>query len=73
MKLLNRGFCASSLEVCSELLCLFTRVYFLDGLRSGLNEVLSILKAKTANVSLSSIKKNGQQVTVLFFYRDEIT
>ena len=73
MKLLNRGFCASSLEVCSELLFLFTRVYFLDGLMNGLNEILSILKAKTANVSLSSIKKNGQQVTVLLLYRDEIT
>ena len=50
MKLLNFNFCACSLEVCSKLLCLFLRDAFLDGLGSALNEILSILKTKTANV-----------------------
>ena len=51
MKLLNFNFCACSLELLSDLLCLFLSNCFLDGLGSRLNEVLSVLKTKAGDLT----------------------
>ena len=50
-KLLNFNFCASCLELLSDLLCLFLSNCFLDGLGSCLNKILSILKAKAGDLT----------------------
>ena len=51
MKLLNLNLCASCLKILSDLVSLFLGNTLLDSLRSGLNEILSILKTKTGDLT----------------------
>ena len=61
MKLLNFNFSTSCLEVSCELLCIFLRDAFLDGLGARLNEVLSVLKTKAANV-LNELNNQAKRI-----------
>ena len=51
MKLLNFNFCACSLELLSDLVCLVLSDSFLKSLGSCLNKVLSILKTKAGDLT----------------------
>ena len=51
MKLLNFNFCASSLELLSDLVSLFLGDTLFESLGSCLNEVLSILKTKAGELT----------------------
>ena len=51
MKLLNFNFCACSLELLSDLLCLVLSNCFLNSLGSCFNKVLSVLKSKAGDLT----------------------